>query len=1089
MANAYSLLNNFDAPLYSPDFQSISKALTYKQNKLDSNRAALDLMYEKLTDLDILKEQDKDYADKRISAVTKLVNQYANQDLSNDGLARSLQKDLGLILDDNVKNAVYSTAVYRSEEATWKKLKADSPEKYADANYWYAHKGFNSYMNDGKVGSKYGGGGGVIEYSDVAASINANLPKMLKDKGINVKMNDYGNYYWDKTKTQDISDADVMSAIKASLNDKDRQQLQISANYSFKDYSDKDIKGMYKNNRDLKIKEVNAEIKQINVGLASNALTPNAKAYYEARKGELEGYRGSLSTSKIPSRTSIENSVYNENFFRPFKNTYSKHAVLDINRVEDKLSFKELQYTMDLGKIAIQHENAMELQTLKNIAKKKSKSGSGTGSYEGGSVTEGGVGLPDRIVENSPTSGLDEVKPHYSQLQDEVDDIARSLQKDGILPDIFSNTDEARIAVEQIANFDGVSRGTSADGTKQIYVTGWKDGKPVTKEMTPKQAEDMLSLSKSFKVLGDTEKLMYDELNAEIKRYGDELLLADDIKLENVLGFTMRVKNLDNGKQKLVPVGSEDKFKYSNLIKKAKKDISKLSSEELATLELYNGLDMMGGFGEEDDEVATDAAGHWLNQTSRKFVNGGQFISQNPRDYNPYRSGSVQQIAVTDEELKGRKNVGNKVATSYGMWESIWQTTKDVVNTTNAYINPAANPIGAANVWSGTPQHERGDIYKKGIQTEEAKTAYDKIMDEFYEGENMMIYNEKYESVMVDGNVRKLIEDMLESGDDISTYNFSDADKMLIYKANSGGVGREFNHLWGTDTDTNAQDFLSGDLEDHSTGKSYEGWETRSNRITESLTTLSDNLSNDYQLTQQKGLVYNSDSEAGEVVMPEIASYLLEYQEKQVDFGDNIHLSYKTNGDVVVYGEIFDKDAEVKWVSKEDGYVIDKNNIPSAIPQSDTQETTLFDVARKEPDVRRAWLDTEQYVPTMVEMVIANDAEGVIDEADFTSFVNDISKAGMQFSFEPNGNNYASTIKVRGFEPTGDDEGFAPMTILLENTRLTKLQEKGAGSVEEFMELGSDFDKLLKIYPEQLMNGLLELYILKLTTEEAQLIK
>ena len=84
MANTHSLLNNFDEPLYSPNFDLIKTALTYKQGVLNTNREALDKYYQdQVAEIDVLKSQDKDYANQRLSALTDMVNQYANQDMSN----------------------------------------------------------------------------------------------------------------------------------------------------------------------------------------------------------------------------------------------------------------------------------------------------------------------------------------------------------------------------------------------------------------------------------------------------------------------------------------------------------------------------------------------------------------------------------------------------------------------------------------------------------------------------------------------------------------------------------------------------------------------------------------------------------------------------------------------------------------------------------------------------------------------------------------------------------------------------------------------------------------------------------------------
>ena len=81
------------------------------------------------------------------------------------------------VVDDNVKNAVISTRIYKSEQASWGKLKETSPEKYSQTNHAYAQQGADAWLSDGSTGSKYQGGGGVIEYVDVQGKLAKRNPR------------------------------------------------------------------------------------------------------------------------------------------------------------------------------------------------------------------------------------------------------------------------------------------------------------------------------------------------------------------------------------------------------------------------------------------------------------------------------------------------------------------------------------------------------------------------------------------------------------------------------------------------------------------------------------------------------------------------------------------------------------------------------------------------------------------------------------------------------------------------------------------------------------------------------------------------
>lgn len=1076
MANAYSILNNFDAPLYSPDFQSISKALTYKQNKLDMNRAALDQMYDQITDLDILKEQDKDYANKRISAVTKLVNQYANQDLSNDGLVKNLQSDLTQILDDNVKNAVYSTAVYRAEEAEWDKLKEDSPEKYADQNYWFAHKGFNNYMSDGKVGSKYKGGGGIIEYQDVAAKINKNLPKMLKDKGVNVQLNEYGEYYWDKTKTKDISEADVMSAVQASIGDKDWQQLQINANYNYKNHSDTDMIKMYDNQKDSKIKNVNAEIKKLDKALATN-IPSSYKDSYKAQKSQLESYRNSLTTGKTPSRGSIENSLYNDQFFAPFKDTYSVHQVTERSLIKNDVSLKQLDFEIDLAKMDRKHDQAKEILALENMYSNK---GASTNSkvVGGGGITAEGTATPEDIIPVETTLEAEEVKPHYSQLQDATDGLMKGLTAQGVLPDMYTASEDRDQAMSIITTFNGIPQGKSADGTKDIYTIGFENGKSKTLELTPAQAEDMMELNKSMKVLSDTENRMVQEIDSSIQTFKTDLIKADDVDSNNLLGFNYRVKTTSNGDKKLVPVGTDATFKFGTLIQKAKKDPESLSDDERETLDLYVGLDTVGSLayneGNKDNSVTVDASQAWLQRKSLEYTNGGQFLSHKPNDYNIYNPNKVQQVFVTEDGT-------SQFATADTVDENTFNTLMGAATTIAGFaLSPEERNL--------IPKP--GDTDLSALPTQKHKEAYKKVMDEFYDGKNMLIVDNDTKVLRVEGNIEQLVNTMVNSGKDISTYNFTDVNKESIYRANSDGVGRTFTNMWANASDATAADLERHDLEVNNEGRKYDSnasvvsFSKVHENLSSTLKGFSDDLEGSYKLPQQQGLVYTKESNAGKLLMEDLDTYF-KAQDQSREFGDKVILSYMADGSLKVYGDISEaggtKEQKEQGTSKDNAIVIPKHQIPSSVPKVDVQETTLFNTASKSPDSRYTFLETQKQIPTLVDYTMENVQEGSIDRQDFEQFVTNLSNNGMVFSFEPNGNTYASVLKLpyqsKKVDESGTETATSHTPILLDDTGLTSVQEKGAGSVRNIMEVGAKFDNLLNLYGEQILVGILDVYL------------
>ena len=232
MSNSYSVIHNFDnVPLENPDFNLIQNALQYKQTKLDTNRAKVQSVADQFAMLDVAKDVDKEYVDKRLQAVVDMTNQYgASGDLSSSSLANSLMQNINQVADENVKNAVFSTKLYRAEQAEWEKVKKDNPEKYSQLNHAYANRTASSWLNDDTVGKRYNGGAGFIEYRDLSKKLMDNIGKMqdqLKAKWIQTGP---GQGYFQSIDTYEAIDRNKMSqALDMLYDEKDKQQMRINS--------------------------------------------------------------------------------------------------------------------------------------------------------------------------------------------------------------------------------------------------------------------------------------------------------------------------------------------------------------------------------------------------------------------------------------------------------------------------------------------------------------------------------------------------------------------------------------------------------------------------------------------------------------------------------------------------------------------------------------------------------------------------------------------------------------------------------------------------------------------------------------------
>lgn len=251
MASSYSILHNYNnVPLYTPDFNFIGQAMSYKQQAYDANKAKIESLKASIPSLDVYRDVDKEYVEARLNAVTEINNKYANQDLSDPGLANGLMENLNQVIDSNVKNAIYSTKVFRAEQAEWDKQKEEHPEKYNENNRAYQLRNSEAWRNGTKVGETYQGGGGFKEYSDYQAKITKDLPAIAEKMGWTYEQVEGGDGIFRYKNTYETVDrGQVQAALEGMLNSKDRDQMRIDAWASNKDRPVEDIATDFNNYR------------------------------------------------------------------------------------------------------------------------------------------------------------------------------------------------------------------------------------------------------------------------------------------------------------------------------------------------------------------------------------------------------------------------------------------------------------------------------------------------------------------------------------------------------------------------------------------------------------------------------------------------------------------------------------------------------------------------------------------------------------------------------------------------------------------------------------------------------------------------
>lgn len=405
MANAFSYLHNYDQSLYNPDFNLIGKAMAYKQNKLDMNRAKLENLYDQYSALDVLKGVDQEYVDKKLKKIKNIADRYSNGDLSNDYLTRSIAENIDQVVDQNVINAVQSTALYRADQQEWQELKKNNPEKYSDRNYRYAQQAAMPWLQSDEVGAVYKGGAGVIEYVDINKEFTELGQKLAKQFKWEYKELSPGRGFFRDVVTKKVVDSGkVRQAMDGYWNEKMSRQATINGWDMYNGMSNDQLKSVYTSYVDGKASGIQSKINSYQNFLSRGDITQsqrqNTQELLKKSAAELENLRGISNFDAVlqsKGRQGVTSTLYFNQFTDRYVDAYSQEpTVTDIQVYENDVKNKEYQYKLDKLKIDEFNAQTKRMKALDSMSdnKKSGSSGSLQESIEAGDVTISEAEIP-----------------------------------------------------------------------------------------------------------------------------------------------------------------------------------------------------------------------------------------------------------------------------------------------------------------------------------------------------------------------------------------------------------------------------------------------------------------------------------------------------------------------------------------------------------------------------------------------------------------------------------------------------------------------------------------------------------------------
>lgn len=352
MANAYSILHNYDQPVYQPNLDLVTKVLSYKQQKLDTGRQKLQSLYDEFSMLDIYKDSDREYAEERLGQVKNMVDKYASGDLSSDALVRDISSNMDNFVDDNVINAVVSTKGFKSDLSTWNKVREEEPDRFGEQNYNYALTKAQNYLANDKVGQKYNGEASFIEYVDVNKRLLEEMPKAMKNLRHEYEELEPGSgIFYDKVTKERVPRSQMERVMKLAIGEDGYRQLGINAWSESQNYDEGQIRESYNNFYSSQLSQLDGDI-QNTKNLIAKKTGQEKKALKESLRSKESRRR--LIQKRVDNSGQMDKvSMYQDLYTRRYEDDALSAYSYDsrpIKRELDQNSLQTKKYELDLMK-------------------------------------------------------------------------------------------------------------------------------------------------------------------------------------------------------------------------------------------------------------------------------------------------------------------------------------------------------------------------------------------------------------------------------------------------------------------------------------------------------------------------------------------------------------------------------------------------------------------------------------------------------------------------------------------------------------------------------------------------------------------
>jgi hypothetical protein len=595
--NAYSIIHNYDSqPLYSPDFNFIQTALTYKQSKYDANKAKLQNLYSNLESLKVKKGVDQEYINNRLNQIYEITDRYAEMDLSDDMFVDQIMANTSQLFDENTKNAIISTHVMRAEDAAWDWYEKNQPEKFAKLNKQYAMSRSNreAYLNSDEVGEVYSGGAGFIEYRDVSKKIAEGMIKNAdKFKDISfVQVGAGGGKFINNITKEEISKEKLSEYYDLLLDENDMEQLSINAWGAYDKVSDDVLRQDYNSMITEKSNAIDRQINYYSGLVNDNKYTQSEKDSFASAIDQLKIQKESLSGNDFDTfsnkygRRSAYTSMYNQKFKEKTINLfhkvdYTKIAIDEASKEAVKLGWEMSKFETEMKYKYDKMAQDLDVAIMNNETKLATSSKSRSGNSKVSALDESGnpVMVETEIPTEEEKNSVGSIEYQAEARKDSFNLLDSTLAELGL----NLNVDEKVELMKQI---------TQSEHVNNVYNLNI-NGKEITLDFTgrPNLAKNLETASRQLyesdpandQLMSDTKKVV-DGMTHKLSVLASRGVRQDKVN-SNLASFSYEIVEKDGGFSAVKINTSSNKF--IELLKKKDTNPNDLTRAEKKTLELY----------------------------------------------------------------------------------------------------------------------------------------------------------------------------------------------------------------------------------------------------------------------------------------------------------------------------------------------------------------------------------------------------------------------------------------------------------------------------------------------------------------------